>query len=75
MLHEAFGEHSSSQTVVLNGNHVPRLVECQLKMMKVQVVHAPTKRQKKMKKFENSSTKTISKKAQLRSVMEFARRS
>jgi hypothetical protein len=33
MLHEAFGEHSLSQTAVLNGIHVSRLVKCQLKTM------------------------------------------
>jgi hypothetical protein len=32
MLHEAFGEHSLSQTVVFNGIHVSRAVEFQLKM-------------------------------------------
>jgi hypothetical protein len=31
MLHEAFGAHSLSQTALLNGIHVSRPVECQLK--------------------------------------------
>jgi hypothetical protein len=29
MLHEAFGEHSLSQTTVFNDIHISRLVECQ----------------------------------------------
>jgi hypothetical protein len=43
----------------LNGIHVSRPVECQLKMTNVQDYQAPAKRQKMLKKFENSSTKTI----------------
>jgi hypothetical protein len=43
MLREAFGEHSLSRTVVVNGIHVPRLVECQLKMMNIQGDQAPAK--------------------------------
>jgi hypothetical protein len=61
MLHEAFGEHSSSQTWSFNGIHVSRSVECQLKMTNVQGDQAPAKRQKMLKKFENLSTKTIAK--------------
>jgi hypothetical protein len=60
MLREAFGEHSLSRTAVLNDIHVSRPVECQLKMTKVQGDQAPAKRQKVLKKFENSSTKTLS---------------
>jgi hypothetical protein len=59
MLCETFGEHSLSQTVVLNGIHVSRLVKCQLKMVNVQDGQAPAKQQKMLKKFENSFTKTI----------------
>jgi hypothetical protein len=33
MLCEAFEEHSLSQTAVLNGIHISRPVECQLKIM------------------------------------------
>jgi hypothetical protein len=70
MLHEAFGEHPLSWTGVLNDIHISRQVECQ----------ASAKRQKMLKEFENSSTKTISKhsihsQTPLGSVMEFARRS
>jgi hypothetical protein len=49
MLREAFGEHSLSQTAVLNGIHVSRLVECQLKITNVQGDQAPAKRQKMLK--------------------------
>jgi hypothetical protein len=43
----------------LNGIHVSRPVECQLKMTSIQGDQAPAKRQKMLKKFENSSTKTV----------------
>jgi hypothetical protein len=36
MLHEAFGEYSLIRTVVFNGIHFSRPVECQLKMMNIQ---------------------------------------
>jgi hypothetical protein len=36
MLRESFGVHSLSRTAVLNGIHVSRPVECQLKMTNVQ---------------------------------------
>jgi hypothetical protein len=36
MLHEVFGEHSLSWLGVLNGIHISRPVECQLKMTNVQ---------------------------------------
>jgi hypothetical protein len=61
----------------LNGIHVSRPVVCQLKMTSVQGI---SKGQKMLKKFENSSTKTIAEQSMslqtpLQSVMEFARRS
>jgi hypothetical protein len=59
MLFEAFGEHSLSRISFLNGIHVTRPVECQLKMTNVQGDHASAKQQKMLKKFENSSTKTV----------------
>jgi hypothetical protein len=37
----------------LNGIHVSRPVECQLKMMNVQGDQAPAERQKMLKEFEN----------------------
>jgi hypothetical protein len=43
MLLEAFGEHTLSWTAVLNGIHVSRPVECQLKMMNIQGDQAPAK--------------------------------
>jgi hypothetical protein len=63
----------------VNGIHVSKPVECQLKMTKVKGKQAPAKRQK-TKKFENSSTKTITEQSMssqtpLGSVMEFAGRS
>jgi hypothetical protein len=66
ILHEDFGEHS------LNGIH-------KLKMTNVQVDQTPAKRQKMLKKFINSLTKTIAEQSMssqtpLGSVMEFARR-
>jgi hypothetical protein len=79
MLRETFGEHSLSRTAFLNGIHVSRPVECQLKT-NVQGDQEPGKRQKMLKKYENSSTKTVtehsmSSQTMLGSVMEFARRS
>jgi hypothetical protein len=79
MLREVFEEHSLSRTArFLNGNHVSRSVECQLKMTNVQGDQAPAKRQKTFTKFENSSTKTVaeqsmSSQTQLGSVMEFSK--
>jgi hypothetical protein len=80
MLWEAFGEHSLSWTAVFNGIHVSRPAECQLKMTNVQGDKAPVKWQKMLKKFEDSSTKTVTEQfmslqTPLGSVMEFARRS
>jgi hypothetical protein len=43
----------------LNGIHVSRLIECQLKIINIQGDQAPAKRQKMLKKFENGPTKTI----------------
>jgi hypothetical protein len=48
ILLEAFGEHSRFKAV-----------DCQLKMTNVQGDQAPAKRQKMLKKIENSSTKTV----------------
>jgi hypothetical protein len=59
MLRDAFGEHSLSWAGVLNGIQVSRPVKCQLKMTNVQDDQAPAKRQEMLKKFENSSTKTV----------------
>jgi hypothetical protein len=64
----------------LNDIHVSREVECQLKVTNVQGNQAPAKRQKMLKKFDNSSTKTVAEQSMslqtpFRSVMEFARRS
>jgi hypothetical protein len=42
MFHEAFGEHSLSQTVVFEW-HISGPVKCQLKMMNVQGNQAPAK--------------------------------
>jgi hypothetical protein len=77
MLREAFGEHSSSRKAVFEGHS---RLKAQLKMTKVQGDQAQAKRQKMLKEFEKSSTKTVveqSKSSQtlLGSVMEFARRS
>jgi hypothetical protein len=80
MLREAFGEPSWSWTAVLKGIHVSRPVECQLKMTNVQGDQAPAKRQKLLKNFESSSTKTVaeqymSSQTPFGSLMEFTRRS
>jgi hypothetical protein len=63
----------------LNGIHVSRPVEGKMKMTNVQDDQVPA-RQKMLKKFENSSTKTVAEQSMrsqipLGSVMEFARRS
>jgi hypothetical protein len=78
MLREAFGEHCLSRSAVLNFIHVSRPVECQLKMTNLQSDQAPAERQIILKKFENSTTKTVfeqsmSSQTRLGSVMEFAR--
>jgi hypothetical protein len=59
VLHEDIGERSLSWTVVFNGIHISRPVKCQLKMTNIQGDQAPAKRQKMLKIFENSSTKTV----------------
>jgi hypothetical protein len=69
-----------AKQLFLNGIRVSRPAECQLKMTNVQGDQATTKLQKMLKKFENSSIKTVAKqsmssKTPLGSVMEFARRS
>jgi hypothetical protein len=43
MLCKAFREHSLCWTQFLNGIHISRLVECQLKMMNIQGDQAPAK--------------------------------
>jgi hypothetical protein len=59
ILREVFGEHSLSRTkVFFNSIHISRPIECQLKTTNVQGDQAPAKRQKMLKKVENSSTKT-----------------
>jgi hypothetical protein len=55
-------------------------VECQLNVTNIQADEAPAKRQKMLKKFENSSMKTITEQCMslptpLGSVMEFPRKS
>jgi hypothetical protein len=59
MLRNDFGEHSLSWSTILNGIHVSRPMECQLKMTNVQGDQAKAKRQKMLKKFNNSSMTTI----------------
>jgi superfamily II DNA/RNA helicase len=59
MLREAFGEHSLSRTAVFNYIHVSRPVECQLKITKIHGDQAPAERQKMLKKFKNSSMKSV----------------
>jgi hypothetical protein len=64
----------------LNDIHVSRLVESQLKMTNVQGDQAPAKQQKMFKRFENSSTNTITERSMssqtlFGSDMEFSRRS
>jgi hypothetical protein len=75
ILHEAFG----ARQLFLNGIHISIPVKCQLKM-NFQGYQAPAKQQKMLKKFENSSTKTIAEQSMisqtpLGSVLEFARSS
>jgi hypothetical protein len=79
MLCEAVGENSLIRTLVLNSIHVSRPTECQLKMMNVWGDQAPAKQQM-LKKFGNSSMKTIiresmSSQTPLVTVMEVTRRS
>jgi hypothetical protein len=78
MFPEVFGERSLSRTWSFYGIHVSRPVECQLKMTNVQGNQAPAKRQKMLKKIDNSSTNTVteqytSSQTPLGSVVEFAR--
>jgi hypothetical protein len=78
MLYETFGKHSLSWTVVLDW-HSHFKDGRVLKMTNIQGYQAPAKRQKMLKKFENSFTKTIAEQSiclqtPLGSVMEFARR-
>jgi hypothetical protein len=80
MLRKAFGEHPLPRAVAFNDFHVSRPVKCQLKMTNVQGDQESAKRQKMLKQFENSSTKTVAEQSMdsqtpLESTMEFARRS
>jgi hypothetical protein len=59
MLREAFGEHSEAGQWFVNGIHISRPGECQLKMTNFQGDQIPAKQQKMLKKFETSSTETI----------------
>jgi hypothetical protein len=75
MLHVAFGEYPLSRIAVFGWHS--RFKSGQLKMTNVQGDQAPAKRQKMLKKFENSSTITvaeqsISSQTPLGSVMESA---
>jgi hypothetical protein len=61
MLHEAFGEHFLSRTVDFEWHSCFWPVECQLKKTNIQGDQASAKQQKMLKKFKNSSTKTVAK--------------
>jgi hypothetical protein len=79
MLHGAFGEHSLSQTAVLEWNSRFKAGRVPVEMRNVEGDQAPANRRKMLKKFENSSMKTVveqSKSSQtpLGSVIEFSRR-
>jgi hypothetical protein len=80
MILEAGGEHSLRWTAVSEWHSCLKAVVCQLKMTNVHCDLAQTKQQKMLKKFKNSSTKTVTEQSMssqtlLESVMEFARRS
>jgi hypothetical protein len=75
MLHEAFGEHSLTQRVVFEWHSYFKASRMSVED-DIQGNQAPAKRQKMLKKFENSSTTTIAKQSMslrtsLGSVMEF----
>jgi hypothetical protein len=60
----------------LKGIHISRPVERLMKVRNVWGDETPAKRQKMLKKLENSSTKTIPEQCMsLQTIMEFARRS
>jgi hypothetical protein len=74
ILREAFGEHSLTRTTVFEW-----AVGCQLKITNVHDDQAPAERQKMLKIFEKSSTKTVAEKSTrsetaLGSGTKFARR-
>jgi hypothetical protein len=73
MLHEAFGEHSLSQTSVCEW-HSCFKVSWQLKMANIQGDQAPAKQQK-MLRFKTVAEQSMSLQTLLGSVMEFVRRS
>jgi hypothetical protein len=80
MLREAFREHSLSQTAVFEWHSCFKDGQVSVEDDNVQGNQALAKRQKMLKKFENSSMKTTAKQSMnshtlLGSVMEFARRS
>jgi hypothetical protein len=79
MLREAFGEHSLIWTVVFERHSRFKAVGVLLKM-NVQSDQTPAEQLKMLKKFKNSSKKTVTEQSMtlqtlLGSVMEFARRS
>jgi hypothetical protein len=81
MLCEAFGEHSSlSWIAVFEWHSRFKAGQVSVEDDNLQSDQAPAKRQKMLKKFENSSMKTVAEQSMssqtlLGSVMEFARRS
>jgi hypothetical protein len=80
MLHEAFGEHSLSRTAVSEWHSRVKASRVSVEDDKRSGQPSTSKRQKMLKKFENSSTKTIgeqsmSSQTQFGSVMEFVWRS
>jgi hypothetical protein len=80
MLREAFGEYSLSWRAVFEWHSRFKAGQVSAEDEKVLGDQTPAKRQKMLKKFENSSTKTVTEQSMssqmpLRSVMEFARRS
>jgi hypothetical protein len=54
----------------LNGIHVSRLVKGQLEMTNVQGDEAPAEQQKMLKKFENSSMKTVTEQSMCSETLE-----
>jgi hypothetical protein len=80
MLQDAFVEHSLSQTAVFEWHSHFKAGRVSVQKTNFQGDEAPAKRQKMLKKLENSSTKTVAEqsmslKTPLGSVMEFASKS
>jgi hypothetical protein len=80
MLLEAFGEHSLGRTVVSEWHSCFKAGRVSVKDNKRSGRPTTAKQQKMLKKFENSSTKTVTEQSMslqtlLGSVMKFARRS